>query len=230
MKPLLAFLTVALLGTSAFACGDSNRTARTSTNIAELSDGHVVGVAANATPSLRHLKGDEDDEDTSAELENGGTKADSDNDTDNDRKANAGKGYYDSDDSVIETFGHPASAADSGRLATLARRYFAAARAGDGPRACSMIAPTFVKAIPEDFGKAPGPVYLRGTRCAVIMSKLFKHVHDRLTGAVQIVAMRVEGDSAHVQYGSTTMPAGYLILKLEHGVWGVNQLLGGPLP
>lgn len=230
MKPLLVLLATALLGVS--ACGSAKKsttsTSRTASRVAS-SRGASAPTSSNIAPTSRHLKGDEDDDDVGGELNKPGP-VDSDNDTDNDYRDNASKGYYDSDDGAVPTYGHPASAADTQALTALAKRYFAAATAGEAAKACSMITSVLVKAIPEDYGRAPGPVYLRGSTCQAVMTHLFKHVRAQLAASTVVTGVRVNGSQAHVLLGSTTMPASYLFVERERGAWKIAGLLGVPLP
>ena len=93
-----------------------------------------------------------------------------------------------------------------------------------------MITATFVQAIPEDYGKGAGPVYLRGNTCPVVMSRLFKHERKRLAAAFTVTGVRVHGNQAFVILGSQTQPATYLTLEHERSGWKLAGLLGIPVP
>ncbi len=82
----------------------------------------------------------------------------------------------------VRDSGHAASATDRSAIAALLERYYTAAAAGDGAKACSMLYITLAEAVPEDYGHgSAGPSYLsRGTTCPAVMELLFKHYHSRL--------------------------------------------------
>jgi hypothetical protein len=232
MKSLIALSMIVLLSLGASACGGAGtNTPPVSQEAANATrTGSVPATTpSGATPTRGSLKGDEDDDDT-ASNHTSDTKNDNDADFDNDYK-NEHKGYTDSDDNSVTDYGYAASATDRQAIAALAKRYYAAAAAGDGAKACSLIDSTLAEAIPEDYGQAPGPAYLRGSKtCQAVMSLLFKHSHTQLTGAFEVTGVRVSGSSAYALLGSTTTPASYILLKRDAGVWKIDTLLAGSLP
>ncbi len=181
---------------------------------------------ATVPPSLRSLKGDEDDDETTEHLSD--TSKDNDSDFDNDLKPQPG--YDDADDGPIRTYGHAANATQEQRLKGIVERYFAAAGSGDGAAGCSLIDANFVNSIPEDYGRGAGPAYSRGKTCPVVLSAIFKHVHAELSGPVLVTAVRIDGSQALVLVGSATMSARYVLLENAHSVWGIVGLLGTPMP
>jgi hypothetical protein len=233
MRLLFALLVVPLLGAGIGACGGggdgTGPASQTSSIITAVSGATPTTVAGARQPAVR-LKGDEDDDD-SASRDIGSSPYDNDADFDNDRYGDGNKGYYDGDDKPIRAYGQAAGTSDKRALAALVERYYAAAAAGDGAAACSVIDPSFAKAIPEDYGQAPGPGYLRGAKtCPAVMTLLFKYFHSQLGGAVEVTGVRVKGDQAFVLLGSTTRPASYLTLKRKGGgAWGIEGLLATPL-
>lgn len=62
------------------------------------------------------------------------------------------------------------------------------------------------------------------------MSRLFEHSHRELAGRVEVVGVRVSGDLAHVQLGSRTLPASFILVRRMGGVWRIDSLLGVELP
>jgi hypothetical protein len=242
MKPLKTLLAVAFLALGVAACGRttaqdgrSHDTATAASAVraatARTSSRQTKGEAqpGTATVAGRPLEGDEDDDDTAAELARQGP-ADQDNDTDNDYVDNARKGYRDGDDGVIAAYGHAPSSADARALTTLAKRYFSAAAGGDGARACSMIIADFVRSIPEDYGQPPGPIYLRGKTCAVVMSRLFEHDRASLASPIEVTGVRVNNSQAHIFVGSPTLSARIVLAERRRGAWKVVGLLGTPVP
>src|SRR5258705_4632253 len=160
MKPLLALLAVALLSLAATACGGTDKDSHggtgkgshpgsRTTTTGTTSGGATATAASSATPSESSFRGDEDDDETASNY-TGNNKYDNDADFDNDTHENTG--YYDGDDNRIRAWGHAPSAADRGTIAALVNRYFAAAAAGDGAKACPLMYSILEEAIAEDYG------------------------------------------------------------------------------
>jgi hypothetical protein len=223
VRSLLALLTVTLLGLGVTACGDTSAGSNASSN----ADGEGGSAATQ-----RYLNdGDNDPHNDNDYDDLYGKKTDEDSDEPEDRMNPENGNYHDKDDGDIVDYGHVADASEEQAVTALVKRYYAVAVAGDGAKACGMIAPAFAKAIPEDYGQAPGPSYLRGGKtCQAVMSLLFKHVHRELTGAIKVTGVRVAGSQAYAFLGSSTMFASYIVARRRHGVWTIDGLLGGPLP
>ncbi len=219
--------TIVLLCLWAVACGGSEAPAGVRSTRDDAVASGRPGV--DGAKSGQGLRGDEDDDDTRANY-TGSTRYDNDTDYDNDRIDREPNKYYDEDDASARAYGRAPSVGEARALSAVAERYFGAAAGGDGVRACSMLVPAQVKAIPLDYGRPPGPAYLRGGTCAVVMSRMFEHMHARLAGPVVVTDVRVLGSQAHVLVGSPTMAAVYLTLQREDGVWRVADLLGSSLP
>jgi hypothetical protein len=65
--------------------------------------------------------------------------------------------YHDGDDSGVLTFGHAASSADARAITAVAMRFYAAAAAESGARACALMTASVVRAIPEGLRAPAGP-------------------------------------------------------------------------
>lgn len=230
MKSSLVISAVLSLCIGLAACGHSttekNVTSGGSTAVATNTTAATSTSAASVPPSLRNLKGDEDDDETGENL--GNSSKDNDADFDNDYKPSPG--YYDPDDGAVRNWGRAAPPALERTLTGMVERYFAAAAGGDGKGACALIDPVFVHAIPEDYGQAPGPVYLRGKTCGAVMGKLFEHAHRELAGGTVVTGVRVGGSEALVLVGSPTMSARYVALRRSRGRWRIFGLLGTQMP
>jgi hypothetical protein len=110
-------------------------------------------------------------------------------------------------------------------------RFYADAKAESGARACALMTASVVRAIPEDYGRSPGPAYLRGGKtCGAIVSRQFKHVHRELAGVVGVTGVRVSDGEGLALLGSRTMPASEIFVRREGGVWKVDALSGRPMP
>ena len=140
-------------------------------------------------------------------------------------------GYYDSDDGPIRDYGHAASVTDRRAIAALVERYYAAAAAEDGAAACSLMYYLLAESIPEDYGRPPGPLYLRGARtCPAVLSLAFKRFHAQLAVAPTVYAVRVKGELARALLGWRTLPAGFMEVRREGRVWRVDSALAASLP
>lgn len=153
----------------------------------------------------------------------------------NDRDADTGgvrenSGYRDLDDATNFTYNRPAGTMDAHAVTAVATRYYAAARAGDGRVACSLLDPELAKAVPLDYGRF-GPVYLRGARtCKETVTRLFAHDRGQLASPVAVTGVLVDGNRAYALLGSPSLPASYLSLQREGSVWRVDTLLGIGMP
>jgi hypothetical protein len=131
-------------------------------------------------------------------------------------------------------FGHAASAADARAATALVKRYYAAAAVGDGAAACPLIHSVMAESIPEDYGQSSGSPFMRGKTCAVVMSKLFKHLHKQLSAdnaTLKVAAVRIRGNDASVLLSFGGMkPKYYLELHREGGAWKIDGLLAVALP
>lgn len=141
------------------------------------------------------------------------------NDRDNDGDENDDDGRY-------LYYGHAADAADRRVSTALITRYFAAAAAENGARACALLVPLLTESVVEENGHSPA---LRGRTCAVVMSKLFK-LHHRLlaekSASLRVIAVRVEGYKGLVIFEFPEIPEVRLIAERRvHGTWRVMGLL-----
>jgi hypothetical protein len=146
-------------------------------------------------------------------------KRDRDNDADNN-----------DDDAHILEYGQAASPADRQVLTALITRYYAAAAALEGAKACSLLMPFIAESVTEDYGHTPA---LRGKSCAVVMSKLFRQHHQLLAGesaTLKFLTVRVQGNKSLVVLSFSTLPEVRQISARRHGSgWKLLDLLDGIL-
>jgi hypothetical protein len=223
-------LAIALLCLWVTACGGTSKgtdsVTRSSSSISQASG---APTAADTTRGGDHLLGDGDN-DTIVD-------GDNDNSHDNDKdisedniKGGNDKSYHDSDDNYILSYGHTASSTERHLVTVVVKRYYVVAAADDGSKACSLLIPDIASAVPEDYGNAAGPAYLRGQKtCHVIVALMFKHLHSQLTAAVSVTGVRVDRNRALALLGSSTMPSSWISLQREGGIWKVDSLLGTTL-
>lgn len=200
IKQLLGLLAVVFVGVWCCGCGGSSNATSSTSKSASVS---VTTSSSSSTVSAGKRSGSSTTH-TSRETEAGAAKN-------------------------ISTFGHAATGAEKRAITALVRAYYAAAAADDGAKACSMIYSIFEEAIPEDYGQPPGPPELRGTTCAVVLSKLFRHVPGQppsVLAKTEVTGVRLRGRVGYAQLRSSAMPAGEIGLEREHSSWKLSSLIG----
>jgi hypothetical protein len=235
MKSWLALFLSAQLCLGIAACGDTGKS-QPSTSQAKLSaSGESLATTGSITTSTEGLLNDGDTE-KKKDGDGDNSRAnheDTDGDSADEYETTYDNGnYHDSDDGLILSYGHSASASDTRAIAAIVERYYSAAATGNGAQACSMMVPAFGAAVAEDYGRgSAGPSYLRGaTTCRAVMSLLFEHLHANLAGALAVTGVRVKGDTAYAFIGSRTMPASYIVAQRGVSGWKFTALLGEALP
>jgi hypothetical protein len=236
MRSLLALMTVALLSLGGGGCGSERSESRLSSGAAVAGRAATSTTPASTAPGARPTgsylnDGDNDPSNDNDSDDRDDSKIDDDSDYPEDHLNPENDRYHDKDDTSVVAFGSPASTADRLAVTALVKRYYAAGAADDGAKACATMVPSVAQGTPEDYGRAPGPGYLRGANtCKAVMSLLLEHFNSRFAPAFDVTGVRVKGDDAYALLGSKTGPASYIILRRERGGWKVNGLLGGPLP
>lgn len=133
----------------------------------------------------------------------------------------------------IVEYGHEASSADKQAITALVKRYYLAAAKDDGATACSLIYSPLSESVAEDYGQAPGPAYLEGKTCAVVMAKLFRHLSGQspsVLAATEVTGVRVKGRKGFALLRSAAIPEGDIPVTRELGTWRVGTLIGGAVP
>jgi hypothetical protein len=214
MKPLLALLAIAGLSVGASACGGAS----TGTHPSPPASATAGTTGSTATASTSTTAATPDF-----------TKADADRDND--------IGVIGDDKSNVSAlgFGHEASPPDKRAVTALVKRYYAAALAGRGARACSLLYSPFAEATPEDYGQVPGPLYMRGAHtCAAVMTRLFAHFHRQLAVQVPrlggVTHVRLQGGRGTALLGFAGMPERAISVAREGHTWKIFELLDGELP
>jgi hypothetical protein len=144
-----------------------------------------------------------------------------------------GQGRYDADNDANPTFGPAASITERQAIVALIKRYYAAAAAGDGGKACSMLDPLIVEAVVEEHHRGKGPPSLRGNTCPQVASKVFKQRHRELTEDVaelQVGWVQLQARQAVTLVHFGAMRELIVRVHRSHGGWQMNALLdNGPL-
>jgi hypothetical protein len=130
-------------------------------------------------------------------------------------------------------FGHAAGEPDRKMIATLVKRYYAAALAGDGAKACSMMYSTLAEATPEDYAVPGGPEYLQGAKtCQAVTSRLFRHFHAQLKVEVpklQVSRVLLKERQGMVLLSFAALPRREIPVNREEHAWKIAALLDGEL-
>jgi hypothetical protein len=134
----------------------------------------------------------------------------------------------------IERYGHAASATDEWAVTELVKSYYAMAAAGNGVKACTLLDSSLAADAPEDYGRVPGPAYLRGaTTCPAVMAKLFRHSRAQLaakTATLEVTSIRVSGNHGFALLSFGKMPERDITVRREHHRWKIGMLLDEELP
>lgn len=223
VRALLPF-PLALAALTVVACGASTR------GTGETGSAAQTARAPKIAHTAQRLRGDEDDDDGNSETENPKNPDDGDADRDHDYNENVINGYYDADDTEITRYGHAGIGSQASALDAFAKRYFTAAAADDGATTCAMIKPSFANSIALTYGSGAGPVYMRGSTCSAVMTRLFQHIHSQVAAPITVSAVRVQGHTARIVVGSPAAPASFLPMEREGSTWKLVGLIGTPLP
>lgn len=126
--------------------------------------------------------------------------------------------------------GQSAGASDRRAIAALVQRYYAAAAAEDGAKACDLTYYILAESIPEQYGHPPGPLYLRGLgTCQAVLSAVFRRFHAQLAQPPQVAGVRVKGKHTYALLRWAKLPPGFIEVRREGRAWKVDQVLAAPL-
>jgi hypothetical protein len=206
LSALPVSLTFALLVLGVVSCGESRRETGSASGVASSEP-----ATAAATSAMRQTAG-------------GGR---------GDRDYDDVHGLYDSDNGGVTGYGKAAAPTEKRAITKLVERYYAAAAAGDGGSACALIYSRLARAVPDEYGRSPGPVAWRGKTCAVVVSKLFKQLHRQV--AMDVAALEVRSVRVNARHGLALLGFGRLSeervisVEREGDVWKMGVLLDGGL-
>jgi len=141
--------------------------------------------------------------------------------------------HHDPGNSRVLDFGHPANPSDKRSVTTLVTHYYLAAASENGTAACSSIRSTVAKSVPEDYGQAPGPTYMRGKTCPAVMHSLFAYLHHLLVTEdadleVTKVRLKPSGGYAVLNFGDG-LPEREVNIVREGHTWKLSSLLDSEL-
>jgi hypothetical protein len=211
-RSLLSLLAIALLSAGAAACGGASGDAGSTASTQPKRTGSATTVNAAETGPAPVV-----------------SKADADHDND------IGAPDDDTNNRLTTDVGRRASPVVARAIATAIERYYRIALAQDGATACTMVYSTVAESIPEDYGSdVGGPVYMKGTTCPVVMTKLFEHYHNQLRAevpklrVVDVRQIQERGGVAVLTFGA--MPERRISVKREGHAWKLATLIDSELP
>jgi hypothetical protein len=212
MRQLLAMIATALLLLLSGACGGG------------------TGKVASSSSSGSHTGTDKGTSDIHAPVATPRSYSRNDGDKDFDDA----RGYRDNskndDRTLFATYGKRANPNDARAVTALVKRYYAAAAAGDGARACSLLDSSLADALaPEQRQSAPA------TReaCARAISPLLHQQHQHLiaddVSTMVVTSIHVKGNLGLAALGFRTMPEGEIVVEREGKAWKVDALFDGAM-
>jgi hypothetical protein len=151
-----------------------------------------------------------------------------DGDKDGDEEGERNRGQ--DDDSAQFARYARANTVDAKTIAKLVRRYYAAAFAGDGAKACSMLSTTIAHGVPLEQAQA---TQRSGDTCATAIEPLLRQQHGHLAAEdvrrIVVVGVHVKGDTALAVLGFRALPEAQIGLEREGGRWKIDALFDNPL-
>ncbi|MFZ1925471.1 MAG: hypothetical protein WAU42_04935 [Solirubrobacteraceae bacterium] len=131
----------------------------------------------------------------------------------------------------MSDFGRPADAAETSEIATLVGRYYAAAAAEQGTRACGMLFFALAESLAEKYGRAPGPLYLNGAEtCQAVLTRVFAHFHAQLRMRPAVALVHIGDGRARALLDWKALPAAYIEARREGSSWKLESVLAAALP
>jgi hypothetical protein len=219
---LLLVLGVAACGGGSASTSPTSRQAhQKSKTSSEFHPRHAVG---DYDSDDYEVGGDADDDDSVGRL-------DRDGDTDS-----QGGGAYDSDDSDLLAFGRRANTVETRAVDALVRRYLAAAAAGDGARACSMVFPGIAKTVASVLGGEGEPPYSHGKTCAEVVSNIFDFyraqlkLENRVLGVSEVLVRGDQGIAVLTPRERSSLPLRIFHLRRDGSAWTINGVLDQEQP
>lgn len=119
-----------------------------------------------------------------------------------------GMGPADNDGDAVLTFAPAPSVVERRAIVALLRRYYAAAAAGEGAKACALTYWLVRERTVEEHDHGRGPRSLRGATCAQVASELFRERHREL--AEDVARFRVGAVQVRARHGWAVLDFGAL--------------------
>ncbi len=195
MKPLIASLAIGLLGVYSSACGSGTGADTTS----RAPDGALVrGGASTRTSAVAATPGEY--------FENDG---DQDNDDNDDGSAAA------SDNSaLLKAYGAAANRTEEHQATAVVKSYFAAADAGDGARACSLLATSLATSLAEGQGDSiPSGHRTCAARAALLFQQQHRQLKEDDAATMVVTSVHLGGNFGLAALGFRTAHEGEILAR-----------------
>jgi hypothetical protein len=207
MRSLLALFAVGLLSVCLAACGGTSKGAGSASHASSnaAATGSTPLTTSSTTPPGSYFKND--------------------GDKDGDDEDRGGKSADNDDRALLAAYGNEAGQADKRAVTTVVKGYYAAAAAGDGAKACSLLATSLAMGLAEGQSQS---VQSGGKTCAAAVSLLFKQQHQQLAAddvaTMVVTGMHVKGNLGLAVLGFKTMPEGEILVEREDRAWKIDAL------
>lgn len=220
------------------ACGGSSDP-NAAKSAAEQGPGAVTSadgltLTSSYIPPGQKLRGDGDADNPSDIDGNGDVDSAKVGGSDNDNDSFTAQSYRfpDGDDRASFAYGQAVGPTERRAIAAVVERFYRAAAARDGGRACSLLTPSLARSAVRGYGHgSPGPAYLSHARtCRELMSTIFERSRAETSEAITVVDVRTLGNVAQVIFGSRKMPASQTWLERTGSSWRLEQLTARALP
>jgi|HubBroStandDraft_3_1064219.scaffolds.fasta_scaffold144276_2 hypothetical protein len=154
-----------------------------------------------------------------------------DADRDNDDPGYGDIGRENDDSRLLSEYGSPAGKAEKQAITAVVKRYFAAAAAGDGATACSLLTPSFVAGVVENAGTSAQDAT---AGCASSVSRLLAGQHEQLAedevATMVVIDVRIKHDFALAVLGFKNAPEAEILLQRDGHAWKLAALFDSELP
>ncbi|MGH2911044.1 MAG: hypothetical protein ACRDJ3_01065 [Solirubrobacteraceae bacterium] len=148
-----------------------------------------------------------------------------------------GNPYYahhrDDDEIFLATYGREADRVDKRTITAMVKRYYAAAVAGEGAKACALLLPSLVKATVEVHGQVVNGSAAYDSACAPIMTSMFKRQHQELladeVATMRVLDVHVKRNMGVVVLGFRRVPERVILIAREGTNWMIDGLLDGEM-
>lgn len=198
----VALLTIALLGATLAACGDTRKVADL-TATGSRSIGSAASHTTSATPE-------------------GYVREDGDKDYDD--GPHPTKGQRDNG-SLFAIYPGRAGRTEARAITTVVKRYYAASAAGEGAGACALLSAGLAKGLAADHAQ---PTQSARTTCAAAISPLLAQQHRHLIAedptTMMVTSVHLNGKLALVVLGFKRAPEGQILLEREGHTWKIDAL------
>jgi hypothetical protein len=176
-----------------------------------------VGYGCGATPST-----------TAPTTRAGYSLRDGDRDTDDKHPP---VDFGNDDKPLLGTYRGRPSPATARAVAGLVKRYYAASAAGEGARACALLASGLAAGVAAQYGRGGRS---RGEGCATSMTGLLGAQRETLLGedvaTMRVSAVHLDGDFALAVLLFKTAPESNILLEREGRAWRIGELFGNYMP